>query len=137
MAMKMKTVLLSSVMALPLLACADLAKMSLDGTWDFSFARGVELPAAKVDFAESFYMICTSLRQRVQDPNVEFIYENPFDHLYVVMDVNRIHQVVTNFLTNAVKYTHSGHIKLAYERRDGGLYIYCEDTGAGIPAEDQ
>ena len=48
--MKMKTVLLSSVMALPLLARADLAKMSLDGTWDFSFARGVELPAAKVDF---------------------------------------------------------------------------------------
>ena len=51
MPMKMKTVLLSSVMALPLLACADLAKMSLDGTWDFSFVRGVELPAAKVDFA--------------------------------------------------------------------------------------
>ena len=100
-------------------------------------SNGLTLRPAKVDFAESFYMICTSLRQRVQDPNVEFIYENPFDHLYVVMDVNRIHQVVTNFLTNAVKYTHSGHIKLAYERRDGGLYIYCEDTGAGIPAEDQ
>ena len=100
-------------------------------------SNGLTLRPAKVDFAESFYMICTSLRQRVQNPNVEFIYENPFDHLYVVMDVDRIHQVVTNFLTNAVKYTENGHIKLAYERRDGGLYIYCEDTGAGIPKEDQ
>ena len=100
-------------------------------------SNGLTLRPAKVDFAESFYMICTSLRQRVQEPGVEFIYENPFDHLYVVLDINRIHQVITNFLTNAVKYTHSGHIKLAYERRDGGLYIYCEDTGAGIPKEGQ
>ena len=100
-------------------------------------SNGLTLRPAKVDFAESFYMICTSLRQRVQEPGVEFIYENPFDHLFVVLDINRIHQVITNFLTNAVKYTHNGHIKLAYERRDGGLYIYCEDTGAGIPKEGQ
>ena len=54
-------------------------------------------------------------------------------------------QVITNFVTNAVKYTHQGHIKLGYrlEARDSdgeqrnGLYIYCEDTGEGVPQEIQ
>ena len=62
-----------------------------------------------------------------------------------MIDQRRVQQVVTNFVTNAVKYTHEGHIKVDYriESKDGGgegkqeLYIYCEDTGAGIPKEQQ
>ena len=98
-------------------------------------SNGLVLRPAKVDFADSFNMICTSLHQRVQEPSVEFIVDNPYDKLEVVMDVTRIQQVITNFLTNAVKYTHNGHIKLGYRRQDEGLYIYCEDTGAGIPSD--
>ena len=44
-------------------------------------------------------------------------------------------------MTNSVKYTHQGHIKLGYrkEQREGkdGLYLYCEDTGEGIAKENQ
>lgn len=98
-------------------------------------SNGLVLRPAKVDFADSFNMICMSLRQRVQEPGVEFIADNPYDKLEVVMDITRIQQVITNFLTNAVKYTHSGHIKLGYRCQDEGLYIYCEDTGTGIPAD--
>jgi signal transduction histidine kinase len=39
-------------------------------------------------------------------------------------------------VTNAVKYTASGHILVGYEQRDNGLYIYCEDSGTGIPEEN-
>ena len=98
-------------------------------------SNGLTLRPATIDFAESFNMICASLRQRVQEPSVEFLTDNPYDHLMVKLDINRIQQVITNFLTNAVKYTRNGHIKLGYRRQDNGLYIYCEDTGAGIPAD--
>ena len=50
-------------------------------------------------------------------------------------------------MTNAVKYTHQGHIKVGYREEaripkggtneTNGLYFYCEDTGAGIPKEKQ
>ena len=44
-------------------------------------------------------------------------------------------------MTNAVKYTKQGHIRVGYrkEEREGkeGLYIYCEDTGTGIPKDKQ
>jgi len=36
-----------------------------------------------------------------------------------------------------VKYTHQGHIKTGYHYKEGGLYIYCQDTGEGIPKEAQ
>ena len=53
------------------------------------------------------------------------------------IDNGRIQQVITNFVTNAVKYTHQGHIKVGYRYEGQSLYIYCEDTGAGIPKEHQ
>ena len=51
------------------------------------------------------------------------------------MDSGRIQQVITNFVTNAVKYTQQGHIKVGYREEGNGLYIYCEDTGTGIPKD--
>jgi len=71
--------------------------------------------------------------------------DNPYTTLPIKIDTERVSQVITNFLTNAVKYTHQGYIKLGYrtearatdgEQREG-LYIYCEDTGDGISQESQ
>jgi signal transduction histidine kinase len=73
----------------------------------------------------------------VQNPNVAFQKENPYEHLYTTLDIERIQQVLTNFITNAVKFTTEGHIKLGYQYQDGELYLFCEDTGKGIPAEKQ
>jgi len=98
---------------------------------------GIHIEVQKVDFARSFNDICESLRQRVQEPGVEFIKENPYQRFETCIDNGRIQQVVTNFVTNAVKYTHQGHIKVGYRYENGGLYIYCEDTGDGIPKESQ
>ena len=98
---------------------------------------GVKIEERQVDFVETFNEICVSMEERVQTPGVEFIKVNPYQSLMTILDPGRIQQVITNFVTNAVKYTQQGHIKVGYELRDGGLYIYCEDTGAGIPKEAQ
>ena len=97
----------------------------------------IYMHAMETNFADDFEDICKSLAQRIQNPNVAFIKENPYTTLMVILDKERIQQVITNFVTNAVKYTNEGHIKVGYEQKDGGLYFYCEDTGAGIPKEDQ
>ena len=91
----------------------------------------------ETDFAIAFEDICITLAQRVQDPNVEFQKENPFDHFPTIIDIGRIQQVLTNFVTNAVKFTTQGHIRLGWKPKDNGLYLYCEDTGKGIPADKQ
>ena len=90
-----------------------------------------------VNFATAFDDICLTLSQRVQEPGVEFQKENPYDNFYTVLDIGRVQQVITNFVTNAVKFTKTGHIKVGYRYENHGLYLYCEDTGLGIPAEKQ
>ena len=105
----------------------------------------MDIKPVKVDFARAFNELFESLRPRVQEPGVEFISDNPYDSLPIKVDVERVSQVFTNFVTNAVKYTHQGHIKLGYRKEirtvNGqhreGLYGYCEDTGAGIAPEAQ
>ena len=105
----------------------------------------VSIEPVEVDFAKKFNELFESLRPRVQEPGVEFVKDNPYTTLPIKIDTERVSQVITNFLTNAVKYTHQGHIKLGYrtearatdgEQREG-LYIYCEDTGDGISKESQ
>lgn len=105
----------------------------------------MDIRPVEVDFAKTFNELFKSLQPRVQEPGVEFIKDNPYDTLPIKVDVERVSQVITNFLTNAVKYTHQGYIKLGYRmetrtvegQQREGLYAYCEDTGAGISKESQ
>jgi signal transduction histidine kinase len=106
---------------------------------------GVEITPEKIDFSHFFDELCEQLQQRLREPSVVFIKENPYPTFVTMVDEMRIRQVYTNFVTNAVKYTHQGHIKVGYrkewreengESREG-LYLYCEDTGDGVPKEMQ
>ncbi len=98
-------------------------------------SNGLIMKPVDTDFSKAFDEMCQTLAQRVENPNVEFIKENPYTTLLTHLDVGRITQVMTNFVTNAVKYTQQGHIRVGYRVEEDGLYMYCEDTGTGIPKD--
>ena len=118
-------------------------------------SRPMFVEAVEVDFAQAFDDICLTLEHRVQEPGVKFVKNNPYTTFRTILDKGRMQQVITNFVTNAVKYTKQGHILVGYHAtpnnrtpqvtpRDPlptfdspGILIYCEDTGAGIPQEKQ
>ena len=112
-----------------------------------NMGQALAIETREVDFATAFDDMCQTLAQRVQDSGVEFIKDNPYKTYITVLDLGRVQQVLTNFVTNAVKYTHEGHIKVGYRHETrvtkddlgeaDGLYFYCEDTGVGIPQEKQ
>ena len=99
--------------------------------------QALAIQPEQVDFAKVFDDICQTLAQRVDEAGVLFIKDNPYETFPATLDKGRIQQVLTNFTTNAIKYTHEGHIKVGYREQDGGIYFYCEDTGAGIPKDKQ
>ena len=126
--------------------CDMLLRLINDILTASSLASGhMDIKPFKVDFAKTFNELFETLRPRVQDPAVEFLKDNPYDTLPIEVDAERLSQVITNFVTNAVKYTHQGHIKIGYRqearavegKQREGLYIYCEDTGEGISEEAQ
>ena len=109
---------------------------------------------AEVEFSKSFDDICLMLEQRVTEKGLKFIKENPYYSFCTVLDMGRMQQSITNFVTNAVKFTEQGHIRVGYRittpddtldvlegkprfAHKDGLYIYCEDTGSGIPKDKQ
>lgn len=77
---------------------------------------------------------------RVQvNPSLTFLCEYPENKdAFILVDSRRLQQVVTNFLTNANKFTTAGFIKLGYcyIPEDHTVRIYVEDTGKGIPATE-
>lgn len=56
----------------------------------------------------------------------------------ILADGNRLKQVLSNLLDNAVKFTVKGEIQAGYELIENNkLQFYVKDTGIGIPAEKQ
>ena len=139
----------------------------------------IAIEPTDVDFAQLFNDICQTLDQRVQESGVEFIKENPYETCPATLDKGRVQQIITNFVSNAIKHTHEGHIRVGYKiipappapmvspalsattsspasgvsggfaaspspassasspSSPSALYVYCEDTGAGIPKDKQ
>jgi signal transduction histidine kinase len=54
--------------------------------------------------------------------------------VHATCDGERIQQVFWNLLTNAVKFTPSGHISIALKNSGGRAKVTVTDTGVGIPA---
>ncbi len=82
------------------------------------------------DVCSDLYSI---IENKLAGSDIELIIDNPYKECIVNLDVNRLKQVWINFLNNAVKCTHNGHIKLGYNIQEEGIKIYVEDTGIGIP----
>jgi PAS domain S-box-containing protein len=61
------------------------------------------------------------------DPHLELLYSS---RLYV-------HEVLQNFITNAIKYTEKGHILIGAKLKEGGVEFEVSDTGIGISKTDQ
>ena len=77
--------------------------------------------------------IIRSLRMKVP-AGVELVFEECLPGCHVWADKNRLNQVISNFINNALKFTFSGSITLGYYRQtDGYLRFYIRDTGMGIP----
>lgn len=106
----------------------DMSKIEA-GTLEFVYTK-VDINLLLSDLRQLFQM-------RVNDAggNIQIIAEPGLPACTIETDRNRIAQVLSNFTTNAIKFTQKGTISIGYEARDTELYFYVTDTGAGIPAD--
>ncbi|WP_368106750.1 PAS domain-containing protein [Bacteroides nordii] len=79
----------------------------------------------------------TMIQPKVTNPDVEFCMDESGPECLIFLDRNRLKQVWMNYLTNAVKCTQSGYIKMGYSIEGKGIRFYVEDSGVGIPVELQ
>jgi len=53
----------------------------------------------------------------------------------IYTDKTKITQILTNLLTNALKFTHEGFIEFGYNLKENELEFYVKDSGIGIKSE--
>ena len=73
-------------------------------------------------------------KDRVQT-GVVLILDNKDTSFIINEDHNRIMQVVTNLITNAIKFTFKGEIRFGFDVREAYIDFYVKDTGMGISEE--
>ena len=67
------------------------------------------------------------------DPSLEVLYNA--NDIIVSADKERITQVISNLLSNALKFTEEGYISISAEKKDKDVIVTVEDTGVGIHPE--
>ncbi len=95
-------------------------------------------------YVESFINdIVTLINVRIGDKALDFLIEDKHDLPRILLgDSIRLKQVLINLLTNALKFTKEGHIRLVLEAVPVGhgntivLKMRVEDTGIGMRRED-
>ena len=105
----------------------DLSKIEA-GTFDFT-VMDVDVNMLCMDIVKSMQM-------KVHE-NVNLTFENHLPSLIIKSDRNRLHQIISNFVNNACKFTSEGFIKVGYNVHDREIEFYVSDSGIGIDEENQ
>lgn len=85
------------------------------------------------DLMELLEEVTDLLRPKAVHKGLRLETENP--HLRVDADRNRIRQVLTNLIDNAITYTDEGTVRCRFRRRLDKVRVEIIDTGRGIPEE--
>ena len=105
----------------------DLSKIEA-GTFDFTYGDvNVNLLCEN---------IVRSMEMKVSE-GVALVFDSNLPQYHLISDRNRLHQVISNFVNNAIKFTSQGSIRVGYQMKGEELEFYVQDTGIGIDKEQQ
>ena len=105
----------------------DLSKIEA-GVFEFVYS--------KVNLNVLLMEVIRAARLRLKNDSVVVEFVECLPECVICSDVNRLMQVMNNLITNAIKFTTKGSIRVGYRlREDESLYFYVSDTGCGIPAD--
>ncbi len=102
-------------------------------------AEAVNVIPEEVDMLEVVQGAVEKLKILAKAYNCDLIFTLPGEKLSnVYADKIKIKQVVENIIANALKYTSGkGNAKISLEQDRGNVIFHCQDTGIGIPADQQ
>jgi len=88
---------------------------------------------------DNFYIL-RQMSQKLGKSHLNLMAEQylPDQNMLFISDPQRINQVISNLMSNALKYTHEGFIELGYRlttfRSAQHIEFYVKDSGTGIPS---
>lgn len=105
----------------------DMSKIE-SGMYDFHITRA--------DVNQMMSEIEQVGKLRIKSEELVLTFDEQLPQCILYTDKNRLTQVIINLLTNAIKFTSGGEIRMGYRLKDAAiLYFYVSDTGCGMSTE--
>ncbi|MBY7143466.1 HAMP domain-containing protein [Virgibacillus sp. NKC19-3] len=106
----------------------DLARME---------AGNIQLNMETVDIEAYVDRVMKKFNGLATDNQIEFSLHKNITESFVTIDPDRLEQVFTNLVDNAIRHTSEcGFVKVYIESNSSEFHVFIEDNGSGIPEED-
>lgn len=104
---------------------------------DFSKTRSeqIQLHITPFPLEEVTEVVCAFSRELVHDKPVELRVDLPDNLPEIYADIDRVEQILTNLVGNAIKFTKEGTVTISAQVENDWVRISIADTGIGIPDE--
>jgi signal transduction histidine kinase/ActR/RegA family two-component response regulator len=101
-------------------------------------AGKLEVKASRFSVSDLFGALRGLLRPLKTNEDVELIFEEPAGVPILFNDEGKVTQILRNFISNALKYTPAGAIRVSALFKEPDRILFAvQDTGIGIPKEFQ
>ena len=98
--------------------------------------KSLKLDIEECDLDDVIASVVQDTRDQIDNSRVELLYNKGEDGILMVrVDKSRLEQVLSNLLSNSIKFTKEGTISLNVEKKDNQALVTVKDTGPGIDPE--
>ena len=98
----------------------------------------MELHPAEMSVSDLVERVVGAMMPLAERKNLDLNWEVDSDVPVCCQDQGKLQQILNNLLSNAIKFTpEGGRVRVRASQRHDNLVLVVEDTGIGIPLEDQ
>jgi len=85
---------------------------------------------------ELYSYFSSEIKDRLKKPiELNYVKGENDDKALIITDHQRVKQVLSNLISNAIKFTKEGSVEIGYDLKGNQVEFHVKDTGIGIPAE--
>jgi signal transduction histidine kinase len=100
-------------------------------------AGRVEISPAWFEMVDLFSALRGMFKPVLTNPDVNLVFEEPADIPRLFTDDRKLSQILRNFISNALKFTQKGEVRVTARREGDRVTFAVSDTGIGIAPEFQ
>ena len=100
-------------------------------------AGKIEVRPAEFEVANLFSALRGMLRPLLLNRSLSLVFEEPEGLPVMFTDEGKVSQILRNFISNALKFTEAGEVRVTAERIENAIRFAVADTGIGIAPENQ
>tara|TARA_A200000159_G_scaffold1328_1_gene1501 strand:+ start:10551 stop:12425 length:1875 start_codon:yes stop_codon:yes gene_type:complete len=94
----------------------------------------LDVSVKRCDIAKSLKTVFSLFKQKAESKGIDYTFANntPTTRVVIKTDPSRLSQIISNVISNAIKFTDNGFVKLSIDTDDGECFVNVEDSGIGI-----